>query len=469
MKKQLIPLLVMSSFFCISCASTIQPSKGPDNPSEPSVRSNSGKDSSKKSEYSNVFTPQNDTAKLLKKLPSLSNYNVNMSDQGFLSFLSKFNGFSSSFTEQFTNTYFDSSRNDTISPLSIYFAMAQAGCCAAGETQDEVFNALNISYSEAVQYSSSLYKATNRVTKRGENEEVTSIEEISNSIWFEKSLKIKDSGVNTLVDSFLCEPYAANFKQKPKEVSSKINNYITDKTRGLINPNLDLEDTVRLLIANTLYMKDQWNDYGDDLSYEGKEREFKNYDGTLSKKQFLLGNYSKGITYKSDDFSSFFSSTLNGFKIRFMVPNQGKTIDQIFNKNNILEMHNAEYVDSKHGNYETRCIFPEFEASAPDDLNLINMFKERNVRQLFVSADFSNIIEDSIEDIAVSEIKHKAKLMVDKTGVEGAAVTILVAEATAMPWGDEPVYEDFVIDKAFGFEVSDINDIPLFTGIINKI
>lgn len=57
-------------------------------------------------------------------------------------------------------------------------------------------------------------------------------------------------------------------------------------------------------------------------------------------------------------------------------------------------------------------------------------------------------------------------LAVDKKGIEGAAGTI-------MPGGNgapQPTEKyDFVIDRAFGFIITDSRDITLFSGVVNKI
>ena len=160
MKKQLVPLFILTSIMCIACNAQGQ-IIGPDNSSDRSE---------KKSEYSQTFNPSTDTAKLLKKVPDLEeNPSVDLTDSGFVKFLSNFNAFSSSFSDEYVTKYFDPTRNDTISPLSIYFAMAQAGSGTAGSTQDEIFNALNISYSDAIKYSPTLYKATNRTTRSFES------------------------------------------------------------------------------------------------------------------------------------------------------------------------------------------------------------------------------------------------------------------------------------------------------------
>ena len=473
MKKQLLPLLVLSSVLCVACntaGNSINSNANNSNDSSSSDNSHESSESKSSTDSSSLFIPDNKNVTLLKKVPETKPNYSDLYADGFQAFLNDFNKFNTSFSDDYVKKYFNPEKNDTISPLSIYFAMAQAGSTTAGTTQKEIFDALNISYEDALTYSPTLYKLTNRVKYDHAGEKIVAIEDVNNSFWFEKSLKLKQSCVDTLVDSFFCEPYAADFLHNPSDVSKEMNNYVIDKTRGLIDPKLDFDNFVRMVIVNTLYMKDQWNEMGDDLEYEANEREFTNYDLSKTKKSFLVGNYSNGVTYESTDFTYFKASTANGFKINFMVPNEGKKIDEIFTEENILEMHNASTNPSDGKEHNTRCIFPEFTASAGDDLNLIEMFKERGVNQFFVDADFSNILEEQNETIICSDIKHLTKLIVDKTGVEGAAVTIITEKATSIGSDEKPIYHDFIVDKAFGFEVCDAwSNIPLFTGYVTKI
>ena len=67
-----------------------------------------------------------------------------------------------------------------------------------------------------------------------------------------------------------------------------------------------------------------------------------------------------------------------------------------------------------------------------------------------------------------TRVQHVTDLTVDKTGIEGAAVTVVADEATSVP-PRETIYEDFVVDRAFGFLITDINNVALFSGAVNKL
>ena len=65
-------------------------------------------------------------------------------------------------------------------------------------------------------------------------------------------------------------------------------------------------------------------------------------------------------------------------------------------------------------------------------------------------------------------VSHVATLTVDKTGIEGAAVTLMLNGADGPPVYTN-VYYDLLVDRAFGFIVTDSYNIPLFTGTVNNI
>ena len=60
-------------------------------------------------------------------------------------------------------------------------------------------------------------------------------------------------------------------------------------------------------------------------------------------------------------------------------------------------------------------------------------------------------------------------MKVDRKGIEGAAVTALPMDGGTGPDGYEQLYEDFIIDRAFGFIISDSYGNTLFSGAIENI
>ena len=182
-----------------------------------------------------------------------------------------------------------------------------------------------------------------------------------------------------------------------------------------------------------------------------------------------MGPEDGGRTMNNDDYSAFHTSTNSGFKIYFIKANEGKNIKDVFNKDTINYVVNYKnYVtqdDEKLERYYTQCYFPEYEANG--DFDLAKLFKEElNVTSLFSgSCDMSNLTDD---DVYCSDFQQIAKLKVDKSGIEGAAVTYM-AYAGALGRDEyTEIHEKFIVDQEFGYVVASDDNI-IFSGIVTNI
>ena len=472
MKKSLLLLTIFPFLALTSCAlvndpsNSIDPSYSSGNSTDPSYSSGNNE---KTSNYSNTFKPGKNVV-LLKAVPEAQRVsNEEISNTNYTVFQAKYNEFASMVSDDYFKYYKNENagKNTTISPLSLYFATAQAASCAAGDTERELFNFINVNRSEAEQYSPTLFKSCNEVYEYEGN--VVGRQELNNSLWFEKTLKLNDEGLNTLVNSYYCEPYGADFINESKDISKKFNSFLKDKTRGLIDPKFEFSELTRLVIANTLYMKDNWKEFGE--LDKTAVKEFINSDNSVTEKQFLSGNYSAGLAYEDENVRSFTSTTFDGFSLRFIVPKGNKTIDEVFTKENLSKIRNAKVVtrsDDDKVLYQTRCIFPEFTAESNEELT--KFYQSRGVNTLFDSrCDMSNILaKDEDTKVACSSITHIAKLKVEPKGIEGAAVTVMIFDKSSYE-PRETKYFDFVVDRSFGFEITNRYGVSLFTGIVNKI
>ena len=93
--------------------------------------------------------------------------------------------------------------------------------------------------------------------------------------------------------------------------------------------------------------------------------------------------------------------------------------------------------------------------------------RDFNIRSLFdiSKCDFTNLSNDKVY---CNEIKHVAKLDVNKKGIEGAAITMLGLAGASGPSQYTEVYETFVVDKEFVFVLT-YGDKILFSGIVTNI
>ncbi len=381
-------------------------------------------------------------------------------------------GFAAEFAEVVYKSGY-SGNNLAVSPVSVYMALALASECADGDTKTQLLAALGVdeqtlSEGFADFYCSLINEAT---TNTGD---LKSRLALTNSIWVNEGTSVKDDCITSLAEKYYCYSYAADFAHDNASANKAIRSFVKEHTYGVIDRDFNLSTETLFTLINTLYLKDVWNSYGNDLPYTDSKYDFENTDGSTTSQKLLRGYYNNGKVQSGENYTFFYTTTNSGYKIKFMVPDDGYTVDDIFTAENIEYMNSvtdygyADTVNKIH--YHTRCYFPEFTASYDNDVAEI-LCEYFGVQDFFNAnnCNFSNLTD---EPVYCSAVRHVANLEVNKKGVEGAAVTVVAIDGSAAPGEEEAyeeVYENFIVDKAFAYVVTDSYNVTLFSGVVNKV
>ncbi|MDE6868154.1 MAG: hypothetical protein K2J83_03315 [Clostridia bacterium] len=386
--------------------------------------------------------------------------------ENYLNFKAAAENFAATFAE-YTYADYDKADNFAVSPVSVYMALSLAAECAAGETRNEILNALGVSYSELKENISLLYRSL--AIGRGVNSEIVGRLTLTNSIWVNEDTPVKQPCIDALSDYYYCYSYAADFANDNAAANQAVRDFVKERTSGLIDKDFQLSPETLFALINTLYLKAVWNTDGKGLDFTDKSYDFKNYDGTTTATKLLQGNYISGRAYEEEAFSAFYTTTYDGYKLKFILPNDGYSVDDVFTAENLQKVNSLVYqsVDDENAIiYETRCLFPEYDCSYDEEVKGI-LSKNYGVERLFAGGcDFSSLTD---EDSFCNSVKHVTKLTVDEMGIEGAAVTVMVYDTSIEPSEFDYVFEDFVIDGTFGFIITDKNDTTLFSGVVKSI
>ena len=407
---------------------------------------------------------------ILKPAGAKYSYNyTDIKDEGYINFINKLESFYAKLSANTYTAFKDETDNMCVSPVSIYMALALTIECSNNNTRQEILDAIGVTYEEVKNYTKIIYSQLNN--EYLEDGTVSCIELLTNSIWFEESIELKEVGLTSLADNYNCSSYGVPFKNNNGTANKALQDYVNKNTKGLINNPFNLSEDTLLALVNTFYLKEVW-DIEDDLVFTKEKYNYTNYDKTTKETELLQGYYYPGQVYKTDMFEHFYTKTAHGYKVSFIVPSDEYSVDDIYTKDTlqeILSMEDYKSVDEDaKKEYVTRCLFPEFEASFKQDIKDI-LKDQMGIKELFSgNCNFTNITDE--EDICCGKIVHQTKLIVDKTGMEGAAVTIVVmAPESAGPGGYEKVYQDFIIDRDFVFVIGDNNGNIVFTGVIKNI
>ena len=386
----------------------------------------------------------------------------------YKSFMEKLELFSAKLTvEIYKDT--DKTSNLSISPISVYMALAMTISGSNGSTKREMLNAVGVTEEEVLAFTKHLYSYTNSVYYDGA-EKVAAISELNNSIWIDNNIRLKEKGINVLSESFNADSYYVPFYDDNASANQAFADYVKNKSRGLIEkPASTLEKETLFVLVNTYYMKEVWNEYGYDLKFTEDQYEFKNNDGSVIKKTLLKSPYTIGKMYETESYSHYYAQTDHGYKIKFIVPKDGYTLEDVFTVDNLVNINsiNSYAKDWEEGyQYNTRVLFPAFEAEYSKDIKPI-LEDKFNIRALFATGcDMSNL---SDEDMICSGIIHQSKLKVDESGIEGAALTYVAMEGNTAGPPAIDVYLDYIVDRAFGYVLTDYSGTILFSGVVNTL
>lgn len=383
-------------------------------------------------------------------------------NDGFINYLNDVSLFSSDFSDTLYQ-YYKNGDNIVYSPISVYLCLGVAAEISQNNTRQEILNALNTNYTDLNKNYHTLFESLNKEFKSGQLS-------LTNSIWLNDSCKFIDSTLEKIADDYYTYSYRVDYTTN--EANNAIRDFIIEKTNGFLNPQIEFDPQTIFVLMNTLYLKDNWTLGGSDLSTYQDRINFINSNNTITNTDMLSSGYKDKNIYVGDTFKSCYISTVNGYNLNFFVPLDGYSVEDIFTAENINLVNTdpsifASVDEEKEVIYNTNVIFPEFEAEF--DENLIDiMTNEYEIKDLFSAenCDLSPIFSD---DAYASSLRHIAKLKTDKKGIEGAAVTLLATDGAA----SSPLYpierQEFIVDRSFGFTVTDSHGICLFSGVVEKI
>lgn len=372
----------------------------------------------------------------------------------------------------YTYADYDNQDNFAVSPISVYMALALTAECANGDTRQEILNALGVTYEQLQANFATLYRSLN--VERKADDKTTGLVRLANAIWVNQGTDAKQPCIESLSNNYYAYSYSADFARNNDEANKAVRDFVKKQTNGLIDKDFKLSTDTLFALINALYLKTIWNTSGNDLPFARDTYNFTAKDGSVKNVQLLQGEYVDGRAVEFATFTTFYTRTYDGYKIKFLLPKDGYTVDQAFTADNIAAVNSLKdygYYDESTGiQYSTRVLFPEYKCKYDKDIKEILKDKFdidllfKNPYSFSPACDFSTLTDESCY---CEKIQHVTDLTVNKTGIEGAAVTVVAMPTESMPM--ITIEEDFIVNKAFGFIITDWQDVTLFSGVVNNI
>lgn len=249
----------------------------------------------------------------------------------------------------------------------------------------------------------------------------------ANSIWIDKSLRIKDEYMDINKKFYSGSAFLEDFVNKPDIARNHINKWVEKQTNNkitnLLKPS-SIASSTRLVLVNAIYFKGPWdkafnekNNTKEDFQIERRTFEEKTFMNTQVNSWYYQDKYAEIIDIPYSD---------KRYSLMIILPKKYRRMKCVEKK--LCYNYYINYTKQKQKK-KINLSIPKFEIESDFDLNetLIKM----GIKDAFNStADFSGISES--EKLYISKVLHKAKISIDEKGTEAAAATAVVMRKTSI-------------------------------------
>jgi serpin B len=337
----------------------------------------------------------------------------------------------------------DPNQNIFMSPLSIAMALDMTYNGAEGQTSTDMADTLSIGEMSLEEVNAANLALRNYLSRTSSEVELA----IANSLWAREGIDFKAEFLDRNRQYYGAEVTSLDFDDPG--APEAINQWVSDNTNGKINKIADRVDpNMVLFLINAIYFNGQWTiEFDEELTHDGT---FYLSDG--SEKQHPMMRQSGDYQYLEND--SFQAVSLpygeGEMSMYLFLPKEGSSLDDF------LSTLDAQTWGSWLGQFSQReggILLPkfkvEYETELVDSLKLLGM-------EVAFDSDRANFdgMHNTITDLYISEVKHKAFIEVNEVGTEAAAVTSVGVGVTSIQ-PDQPARFSFVADHSFFYAIRD--------------
>ncbi|GBO04103.1 putative serpin-like protein TK1782 [Araneus ventricosus] len=348
--------------------------------------------------------------------------------------------------------------NVFFSPFSISTALAMLFCGAENETAEEMRKVLG--YEVANIKDEELKLCFQKLLDALDSNQESYTLNYANTVLSHKEFSVKEEYKSLLEDFFKALFQETDFINENEKAVKLVNEWVNEKTNNMIPKLLDsLDPSTVMIILNAVYFKGLWLHPFDEkstfLQYfynKGDEEELKQVDMMHLKEKFPYVEKESykalQLPYKGDDIS-----------MLILLPNSKDGLSELENS---LSSTFIQDIKQSMRERKVEVALPKFKLEYSKSLK--EKFQSLGLNQVFNVGAHLNGINDS-GNLLVSEIIHKAVLVVNEEGSEAAAVTAVMVMMCALTFDPE-----FIVDHPFMFVIyNNKNNLILFMGRVDEL
>ncbi|MFH1468079.1 MAG: serpin family protein [Pseudomonadota bacterium] len=286
----------------------------------------------------------------------------------------------------------------------------------------------------------------------------------ANRVWGREGFPFEADFLSLLADSYLAPLEEANFAADPEAVRAEINGWVSEMTRERI-PELfesgDINADTVLALVNAIYFLADWTtEFDPDLT---SDRQFTLADGDTVRVPMMEGESTYLAARLSDD-TEILQLPYDGDELSMVIllPPSADGIGDLVASLDDATVSAALAEVEEHEEFTV--VLPSFQmdydlpfAEALAALGIVDAFDP-------YTADFSGIVDPSIDQLWIGAARHKAFVRVDEHGTEAAAATGITMEDGA---ADPEEFSAMYVDHPFVYMIhDDLTDTVLFVGLM---
>ena len=343
--------------------------------------------------------------------------------------------------------------NTLISPLSAFFALGLVANGASGETLSQFEEVLGMPLANFNAFCSNLLKnlASDPQAQM----------QLANCIWLDPDrIESLQADFETIAkQDYEAEIFLESFNSN---TVNEINNWVSNHTNGLIEEMMQKlpSDTVMILI-NALVFEAQWLKVYEESAIQTQP--FFNADGTTSNVQMMYSEESSYI--EVEGLQGFVKPYQNDrYGLALLIPQDDSSLEDV------LQRADGEAILKALATPQVGMVeagLPQF--SLEDSKTLNEALEKAGLLDAFSSeqADFSKLATDR-QDLVISEVFQKAKIIVDAKGTQAAAATEIMVDETAAIVEDDSIR--IVCDQPFFYVLLDLHTkTPILMGTVDNL
>ena len=307
----------------------------------------------------------------------------------------------------------DKGKNILISPMSLNIVLGMLANGANAKVQKEIEAYLGKAKQD---YNQDVLKFMKRTEK-------DSMLSSNNSFWYKKMYQVHPDLENVLKKSYLSENQGIQMIQDDVKT---INQWVSDKTDKMIPTIIDgiTADTVAIFI-NAILFKGEWT-----VPFEAHNtyaNTFTQFDGT--KKKIPMMHSEESVYFENKQAIGFEKTYGKNEEYSFiaMLPKKEGAFT-------VKSLNPESFLNSGTKKYKVDVEMPKFTYDWADDGKLNDYLKSNGLPTMFDATvnPMGKIFVNCPENVYVSDVIQKCKIIVDEEGTKAAAVTAAIAKATTM-------------------------------------